>query len=145
LKTHSYLAQSRNGVYYARFIVPKSLRVSGDLRREIRVSTATKDPRDAAARARALRVLLDQMFYSGALCSRDPFDDADMKTIFESPYMVQAQYLHAYQYWIPLVSAFTGARIGEVSQLHIADVIEIDGIPMFDITDNRLGNTHEHQ
>ena len=383
MKTHSYLAQSRNGVYYARFIVPKSLRVSGDLRREIRVSTATKDPRDAAARARALRVLLDQMFYSGALCSRDtltsrlqalmtnfrrppvgsstfstdirdgryvatdikpgegkeaaetvamlnrdylaqisttppspsgmhapvaapvgteihhpaflsnlsltplnkmvdmfmvtvqqrvknktltrkaynaqksklnlfieyfenvaigsldaeqvqqyeldlesypgrrevksiqpawtvrqliaavkaktvkakdgkpfeclnpltvsgymvvtrqflkfaakkfavhpmayepragsasapktrgkardPFDDADMKTIFESPYMVQAQYLHAYQYWIPLVSAFTGARIGEVSQLHIADVIEIDGIPMFDITDIQAG------
>jgi integrase len=385
LKTHSYLAQSRNGVYYARFIVPKSLRVSGDLRREIRISTATKDPRDAAARARALRVLLDQMFYSGALCSRDtltsrlqalmtnfrrppvgsstfstdirdgryvatdikpgegkeaaetvamlnrdylaqisttppspspsgmnapvtapagteihhpaflsnlsltplnkmvdmfmvtvqqrvknktltrkaynaqksklnlfieyfenvaigsldaeqvqqyeldlesypgrrevksiqpawtvrqliaavkaktvkakdgkpfecldpltvsgymvvtrqflkfaakkfavhpmayepragsasapktrgrardPFDDADMKTIFESPYMVQAKYLHAYQYWIPLVSAFTGARIGEVSQLHVADVIEIDGIPMFDITDIQAG------
>jgi integrase len=67
--------------------------------------------------------------------ARDPFDDADMKTIFESPYMVQAQYLHAYQYWIPLLSAFTGARIGEVSQLHVADVMEMDGIPMFDITD----------
>jgi len=75
--------------------------------------------------------------------ARDPFDDADMKTIFESPYMVQAQYLHAYQYWIPLLSAFTGARIGEVSQLHVADVIEMDGIPMFDITDIQAGEDGE--
>ena len=75
--------------------------------------------------------------------ARDPFDDADMKTIFESPYMVQAKYLHAYQYWIPLVSAFTGARIGEVSQLHVADLIEMDGIPMLDITDIQAGEDDE--
>ena len=42
----AYLFQSRDGVYYARFVVPAQLRTPVESR-EFRISTLTKDPRDA--------------------------------------------------------------------------------------------------
>lgn len=76
MKQPAYVIQSRNGVYYLRFILPKSLHEQTQRRtREIRVSTHTKDPRDAAQRARLARVLFDQWVYSAALSS-----DADITT-----------------------------------------------------------------
>lgn len=72
MKTASYLIKSRNGVYYARFVLPPSLRgADTGLGREIRISTFSKDPRDAVAAARALRVELDLLAYAGKLFSRD--------------------------------------------------------------------------
>ena len=71
MKTSSYLWKSRNGVFYARFLVPKFLRDPADKGREIRISTTTKDSREGVARARVLRVALDQAFHSGALCAQD--------------------------------------------------------------------------
>ena len=72
MKTASYLIKSRNGVYYARFVLPPSLRgTDTGLGREIRVSTFSKDPRDGVACARALRVELDVLAYAGKLFSRD--------------------------------------------------------------------------
>lgn len=67
--------------------------------------------------------------------NRKPFDDSDFKAIFENAFMSQAQYKHAYQYWIPLIAAFTGARIGEISQMYVSDIIDFNGIPFFNITD----------
>jgi len=67
--------------------------------------------------------------------NRKPFDDNDMRTIFENPYMAEAKYENPYQYWIPLIAAFTGARIGEISQLCVNDVVELNGIQFLDITD----------
>lgn len=72
MKTASYLIKSRNGVYYARFVVPPSLRgADTGLGREVRISTFTKDPREGVACARALRVELDGLAYAGKLFSRD--------------------------------------------------------------------------
>lgn len=68
----SYLVQTRNGVYCARFVVPLAIRGSSkSAGREIRVSTLTKDPRDAAARARLLRVLFDGLVHQGGVFSRE--------------------------------------------------------------------------
>lgn len=39
-------------------------------------------------------------------------------------------------YWIPLIGAFTGARLGEVCQLRTADVQTVDGIPALVLTDD---------
>ncbi len=72
MKTASYLIKSRNGVYYARFVLPPSLRgTDTGLGREIRISTFSKDPREGVACARALRVELDVLAYAGKLFSRD--------------------------------------------------------------------------
>lgn len=68
----SYLVQTRNGVFYARFVVPLAMRGSGQsIGREIRVSTLTKDPRDAIARARFLRVLYEGLTLQDGVFSRE--------------------------------------------------------------------------
>lgn len=68
----SYLVQTRHGVYCARFVVPHAHRGSSkSAGREIRVSTLTKDPREAAARARLLRVLFDGLVHQGGVFCRE--------------------------------------------------------------------------
>ena len=68
----SYLVQTRHGVFYARFVVPLAMRGSGpSIGREIRVSTLTKDPRDAIARARLLRVLYEGLTLQDGVFSRE--------------------------------------------------------------------------
>lgn len=60
LKTASYLVKSRNGVYYARFVLPLTLRsVDIGFPRGIRISTCTKDSRSALVCVRALRIAWD--------------------------------------------------------------------------------------
>ncbi|WP_281982443.1 site-specific integrase [Thalassorhabdomicrobium marinisediminis] len=41
-------------------------------------------------------------------------------------------------YWSPLIGAFTGARREEIAGLAPADIVEIDGIPCFNIEDSEL-------
>jgi Fic family protein len=72
LKTASYLVKSRNGVYYARFVIPPALRgADTGLCREVRISTLSKDPRDGVACARVLRVALDRLVITSKVFSRD--------------------------------------------------------------------------
>ena len=54
----SYLQKSRNGVYFARFVIPAPQR-SPTESRDFKLSTGTKDPRHAKSTARYLRVLFD--------------------------------------------------------------------------------------
>lgn len=42
-------------------------------------------------------------------------------------------------YWIPLLGAFTGARLGELCQLRTVDVQNVDGIPALALTDEGKG------
>lgn len=44
-------------------------------------------------------------------------------------------------YWIPLLGLYTGARVGELAQLLVADVTSIGGIPTLSITDEGQGQT----
>jgi integrase len=39
-------------------------------------------------------------------------------------------------FWLPLLGLFTGARLGELTQLHVGDVREEEGIPFLDINDD---------
>ena len=37
-------------------------------------------------------------------------------------------------YWVPLISLFSGMRLGEIIQMQVADVKQLDGIDYFDVT-----------
>ena len=71
--------------------------------------------------------------------ARPPFTAAQITTIINSPLFTGfltegkehiAGNLRAddWRYWIPLICLFTGARIGEVAQLHVDDIAKIEGI-----------------
>ena len=65
----SYLQKSRNGVYFARFIVPAEQRVPAESR-DFKLSTGTKDPRHAKSTARFLRVLFDTYLLENVTVTR---------------------------------------------------------------------------
>lgn len=65
----SYLQKSRNGVYFARFVIPAPQRATHG-GREFKLSTGTKDPRHAKASARYLRVLFDGYLLENATVTR---------------------------------------------------------------------------
>lgn len=69
MRASAYLVHSRNGVYHARFVVP-AIHMNPDESREFRISTLTKDPRDATSRGRLLRVLVEQIWASNRIPSR---------------------------------------------------------------------------
>ncbi|MBL3826562.1 MULTISPECIES: site-specific integrase [unclassified Marinobacter] len=65
---------------------------------------------------------------------RLPFEDADLEKIFGSSEYQNSDFKHGYQYWVPLIGLFTGARLNEICQLRIEDVMMVDGIHCFNIT-----------
>ncbi|MBF0502567.1 MAG: site-specific integrase [Candidatus Riflebacteria bacterium] len=42
---------------------------------------------------------------------------------------------HAERYWVPLIAIHSGMRLGEICQLHLTDLREVDGVWVFDIND----------
>lgn len=66
---------------------------------------------------------------------RQAFTGDDLKKIFGSDAYVRNGHKHAYQYWVPLIALYTGARLNEICQLHVSDLEEMDGVPIIRITD----------
>lgn len=63
------------------------------------------------------------------------FTQAELKTIFGDAFYMNANYNRSYQYWVPLLGLFTGARLNEISQLQLDDVRQDDaGLWYIDIT-----------
>lgn len=68
---------------------------------------------------------------------RRAFLKEELQKIFNSEYYREARYNTSYQYWVPLIAAFTGARVNEIAQLQPTDVKQDDeGLWYFDITDD---------
>lgn len=65
----------------------------------------------------------------------EPFNDEDLKKLFESDSYRLQTFEKASEFWIPLLGLYTGARINELAQLHLGDVTEQDGIPILCIDD----------
>lgn len=66
---------------------------------------------------------------------RRAFVQKEMQAIFSSPYYRDARYNAPHQYWVPLIAAFTGARVNEIAQLQPGDLKQDDaGLWYFDIT-----------
>jgi integrase len=66
---------------------------------------------------------------------RDILDKEDMKLIFNDPIFTKKKYKHPYYYWLPLLALHTGARIEELSQLHLDDIRQDKNIWLIDIND----------
>ena len=62
------------------------------------------------------------------------FTGKDLKTLFESP-EYSSGFEHSWQYWIPMIGLYTGARINEISQLNVSDIVVQDSIRCFSIND----------
>jgi len=68
---------------------------------------------------------------------RRAFLKEELQQIFNSAYYRESRYNTAYQYWVPLIAAFTGARVNGIAQLQPTDVKQDDeGLWYFDITDD---------
>lgn len=68
--------------------------------------------------------------------SRRPFTDQELGILFSQTHYQTGNGAHVtrrnerwrpFEFWAPLIALFAGLRIGEVSQLHLDDVIEVEG------------------
>ena len=63
------------------------------------------------------------------------FTQSELNAIFGDAYYENANYNRSYQYWVPLLGLFTGARLNEISQLQLNDIRQDDaGLWYIDIT-----------
>lgn len=56
------------------------------------------------------------------------------RRVFEYGYGARC-FKKRYQYWLPLLALFTGARANELAQLRISDIRDAQGIPYFDFNE----------
>ncbi len=66
---------------------------------------------------------------------REIFSPANLISLFHSPAYQTRDFRSAYQFWLPLLGLFTGARIEELCALHCEDILEEEGIPCLSIND----------
>ena len=65
-----------------------------------------------------------------------PFNGAELHTLFESVEYRDNLFRTGAQYWIPLIGLYTGARINEIAQMYVVDiVVSEEGIRCFHIID----------
>ena len=69
---------------------------------------------------------------------RLPFDNSDLKKLFNSEHYEKGLFKRESEYWAPLIALFTGALESEILQLHVNDVCEVstNKTYIFDINSN---------
>lgn len=65
---------------------------------------------------------------------RQAFTDDDLVKLFRSDEYIEVHHKHPYQYWVPLIALYTGARLNEICQLHLSDLSQSDNINILRIT-----------
>lgn len=67
---------------------------------------------------------------------RPPFSAEELQRIFDHPLYRHCQAKKPYQYWLPILGLYTGARLNELCQLHVADISIREDIWTLDINNN---------
>ena len=69
--------------------------------------------------------------------SHEKFSPDDLSALFETPEYQANGFEEAFQYWLPVLGLYTGGRLEELAQLHLADIRSdvANGINVFEITD----------
>lgn len=70
---------------------------------------------------------------------RQAFTDADLLKLFQTDDFINKKHRNSYMRWTPLIALYSGARLNEIAQLHTADFIEQDGVPVISINDQGGG------
>ena len=65
---------------------------------------------------------------------RKAFNNEDLDKLFGSIEYRDNKHSHPYAHWLPLLALYTGARLNELCQLHLADFQTIDGINVISIS-----------
>ena len=88
---------------------------------------------------------------------RRPFTGAELEQLFSSPtftgsksknrrYDPGSTLVWDYKFWVPILGFYTGARLGELIQLHVSDAHVEGDIPFISINDEKLaGSDTSHQ
>jgi integrase len=75
---------------------------------------------------------------------RSRFTEGDLKQLFVSEIYTGKKEYKDYQYWLPLLGIYTGARMNEICQLYLSDIKSVNGIDCIHIQsaheDQRLKN-----
>lgn len=70
---------------------------------------------------------------------RNVFTDEDLRKLFHTPDYLNSTHRLSYMRWAPLIALYTGARINEIAQLHLADFIEVEGVQVISINNDAKG------
>jgi len=71
----------------------------------------------------------------------NPFEDEELKALFESQEYQEQKFRQEHYYWVPLIALYTGARLNEVCQLrlkdikHLKNLKQIEDLYVFDFND----------
>lgn len=63
------------------------------------------------------------------------YTDEELARLFHSPDYAKDRHSKPWQFWMPILGLFTGARIEELAQLHLADIRQEGGVWVFDLND----------
>jgi hypothetical protein len=66
---------------------------------------------------------------SNSNVARSPFSGTDLTSIFLPTNMLKFD--KAYQFWVPIIALYSGARLNEICQLHLSDIQSINNIDVF--------------
>lgn len=67
---------------------------------------------------------------------RDEFAPEDLAALFGSPIFTRGEFRQPYYYWLPLIALYTGARLEEICQLHLADIRQEGQVWILDINED---------
>ncbi|MBW3140566.1 tyrosine-type recombinase/integrase [Ferrimonas balearica] len=67
------------------------------------------------------------------------FEPEQLAAVFQHPAFTSPK--KAASYWIPLLALYTGARSGELCQLSVGDVVQMDGLWVLSLDDDLDGQT----
>ena len=67
---------------------------------------------------------------------RENFSTTDLQKIFGAVQYQEDTFRTAYNFWMPVLALYTGARITELAQLYLCDFKQVDGLWCIDINDD---------
>lgn len=60
--------------------------------------------------------------------SKNHYTTEQLRKIFSNDIFTKKTFKHPYQYWLPLLAIYTGARLNELCQLYTDDIARLDGV-----------------
>jgi integrase len=66
---------------------------------------------------------------------RDIWEPEQLRTMFSTEIFTSLKYKHPHYYWLPLIGLHTGARMNEICQLYLSDIVKIEDGLFFHITE----------